>query len=399
MLSPQDQLKTIRRGATEIIEEKELLEKLAKGKPLRIKAGFDPTAPDLHLGHTVLIQKLKQFQDLGHQVIFLIGDYTARVGDPSGRSSTRPQLSEEEIEANLVTYEQQVFKILDRSKTEVRRNSEWLAKMTALETIQLGSYYTVARMMERNDFKKRLAEGSDVSVLEFYYPLFQAYDSVVLKADVELGGSDQKFNLLLGRTIQKRMGQAQQIVLTMPLLEGTDGVQKMSKSYNNYIGIQEAAGDIFGKVLSITDELMWRYYELLSSKSVEEIAALKAEVAAGTVHPKQAKVNLAKEMVARFHSAEAADHAEKEFEKVFAAKGVPTDIETETLPASEPKPLAALLTQLKMTASNGEAKRLIKQGGVSLNEERVSDEFFNITCSGEYLIQVGKRRFKKVIFQ
>lgn len=390
-MTPEKQLQELMRGVGECIVEAELLERLKAGKPLRVKAGFDPTSPDLHLGHTVLIQKMRQFQDLGHQVIFLVGDFTAKIGDPSGRSSTRPVLSDEAIAANMKTYESQVFKILDRAKTEVRYNSEWLGKMSIVDYLQLGAKFTVARMMERNDFAKRHEAGDDVSIMEFYYPLMQAYDSVILKADVELGGNDQKFNLLLGRTIQKRMGQREQVVMTMPLLEGTDGVQKMSKSYGNYIGITEAPQEMFGKLLSITDDLMWRYYELLSTKTLDEIKALKAG------HPKAAKIALAKEIVTRFHSAQAADEAEANFEQVFAQKGKPDEIEEKQIKSDgSPKELAILMAELGLAKSNSEARRLIAQGGVRVNDVVIKDAKHNLADKGSYLLQVGKRRFIQV---
>lgn len=389
------QLEVIKRGTVEIISEADLIEKLKKNKPLVVKAGFDPTAPDLHLGHTVLLQKMKQFQELGHQVVFLIGDFTAMIGDPTGKSETRPQLSEKEIADNLKTYETQVFKILDKKRTQVRFNSEWLAKMSLLEWARLGAQYTVARMLERDDFKKRLEEGTDVSILEFYYPLMQAQDSVELKADIELGGSDQKFNLLIGRTIQKRSGQEPQVVLMMPLLVGTDGVKKMSKSYGNYVGINEAPDEMFGKLLSITDDLMWQYYELLSDLSLEKIAGLRKDVKDGRLHPKAAKVNLAKEIITRYHSKKAADDAEAEFERIFVKKNNPTDIE-------EHKTKLATIVDVGVEAglaeSKSEMRRLITQGGVSINDEKVKDINAKFDKSGEYVLKVGKRKFAKIVF-
>lgn len=384
----QEQLKIIKRGAVEIISENELIEKLKRGRPLRVKAGFDPTAPDLHLGHTVLLQKMKQFQELGHQVIFLIGDFTARIGDPSGRNETRPQLSEKEIAKNIKTYEAQVFKVLDKKKTEVRHNSEWLGKMSVIEFAQLGTKQTVARMLERDDFKKRYVEGNDISILEFYYPLMQAYDSVVLKADIELGGNDQKFNLLMGRTVQRRSGVEEQVVLTVPLLVGTDGVKKMSKSYGNYISITEEPREMFGKIMSISDELMWNYYELLSDKSLEEIGDLK------NGHPKLAKVSLAKEIVATYHNAKKAEEAEEEFNRMFAKKELPDEIlEHKTKQSS----LVEILVESKLVPSKSEARRLISQGGVSINSQKISDVNFQIAKGGEHILKVGKRRFCKVI--
>ena len=320
------QMATIKRGMAELIDENELRKKIARGKPLRIKVGFDPTAPDLHLGHTVVMHKMRHFQELGHHVIFLIGDFTGRIGDPSGRSETRPPLTEEQVLANAETYKKQVFKILDPQKTEVAFNSAWLGKMDATGFIKLASSYTVARMMERDDFEKRFREQRPISIHEFLYPLCQGYDSVALKSDVEMGGTDQKFNLLVGRTLQAHYGIESQCILTLPLLEGTDGVRKMSKSYGNYIGIDEAPSQIFGKVMAISDELMWRYYELLSAKSLEDIAALKASVTSGELHPKAAKENLAHEMVARYHSEKDADEAKQGFNAVFAGGGVPDDM-------------------------------------------------------------------------
>lgn len=393
-----EQMVEITRGVSELITKEELEQKLKRGKPLVVKAGFDPTAPDLHLGHTVLINKLKQFQDLGHEVHFLIGDFTAKIGDPSGRNSTRPPLSDEEIKKNTMTYCDQVFKILDPKKTKIRYNSEWLEKLGAEGMIRLASRYTMARMLERDDFSKRYAENQPISIHEFLYPLLQGYDSVAMKADVELGGTDQKFNLLMGRQLQKEEGQAAQVVLMMPLLEGTDGVKKMSKSYGNYIGIHDAPGEIFGKILSITDDLMWRYYELLSFRGMAEIQELRKNVAAGKTHPKQAKVNLAKEIVARFHGASAADQAEAEFEKVFANKGVPDDVETFAM--SLPKEglgLLELLTKAGLTQSNTEARKMVEQGGVKIDQEKVSDSKMKFTEACEHVFQVGKRKFKKVV--
>lgn len=392
-----DDISLIKRGATEIIDEKDLLEKLKKNRPLRIKAGFDPTAPDLHLGHTVLIQKCKQFQDLGHQVVFLIGDFTARIGDPTGRSKTRPPLSAEDIQKNVATYKEQVFKILDPKKTEVRFNSEWLEPLGAEGLIKLAGRYTLARMMERDDFSKRYKNEEPLSIHELLYPLLQGWDSVALKADVELGGTDQKFNLLVGRQFLREEGMDPQVILTMPLLEGTDGVQKMSKSYGNYIGIFESPKDIFGKVMSISDDLMWRYYDLLSQKDLSEIQQLKSDVSTGAIHPKKVKMDLAFEITARFHGRSDAEHAQGEFDKVFASGGIPDDLEVLTRAGSQASvPVVNLLTELGLTASNGEARRLITQGGVKINGEKASDPQLKIPESGQYLFQVGKRRFKKI---
>ncbi|MDO8462293.1 MAG: tyrosine--tRNA ligase [Deltaproteobacteria bacterium] len=394
-MNPADQLKILKRGAVEVISEEELLEKLKRGKPLKVKAGFDPTAPDLHLGHTVLLQKLKQFQDLGHEIQFVIGDYTARIGDPTGRSETRPRLSEEEIRKNVKTYEEQVFKILDPKKTKTCFNSTWLAKMSAADFIDLTSKHTVARMLERNDFEKRFKGGEDISVVEFLYPLLQAYDSVQLHSDIELGGTDQKFNLLMGRTIQKRYGQESQVVMTLPLLVGTDGIQKMSKSYGNFIGIAEPANTMFGKVMSISDELMWSYYELLSDKKIDEIETLKKSVTSGTLHPKQAKIDLGKEITARFHGAKAAGEAADEFENVYAKKKLPSVIPESRFPKSGP--LVEILEKCGGFKSKSEIRRLIEQGGVKVNDQKVSDINHQLKGPGEYLVQAGKHWHNKII--
>ncbi len=399
MTSIPEQLSIIKRGSVELIEEAELVKKLEKGIPLRIKAGFDPTAPDLHLGHTVLLTKMRQFQDLGHQVVFLIGDFTARIGDPSGRLKTRPSLSLGDIQKNVTTYKNQVFKILDPQKTEVRFNSEWLEPLGAEGMIRLAGRYTVARMLERDDFSKRFKNQEPLSIHEFLYPLLQGWDSVALKADVELGGTDQKFNLLMGRQFQREESMAPQIVLTMPLLEGTDGVQKMSKSYGNYIGIEEAPGQIFGKIMSISDELMLRYYELVSLKSLEDIQAIKKNLQDESLHPKKAKMDLAFEIVSRFHDESLAQKAQDEFEQVFSGGGLPDVIEEYSLPKSgESRGFLALLTESGLTPSNSDARRMVTQGGVTLNGQKVSDPQLKILCDGEYLVQVGKRRFKKIIF-
>ncbi len=392
-------LTIIRRGTVEIISEDELQKKLNRNKPLRIKAGFDPTAPDLHLGHVVLLQKLRQLQQLGHQVIFLVGDFTARIGDPTGRSETRPMLSEAEISAHAETYIKQAGKVVDIDKAEIRYNSEWLDKMSIIEFATLGSKHTVARMMERDDFKKRMDQGQDISIMEFYYPLIQAYDSVVLKADIELGGTDQLFNLLTGRTIQKRYDQEPQCIMTLPLLVGTDGAQKMSKSYGNAIGIQEAPGEIYGKVMSISDELMWNYFELLTDRSGEAIQQLKKDVAAGTLHPKAAKSQLAQELTARFHDEAAAKAAVQEFEKIFAAKQLPSEIEEFAIETGKSNyPLIQAITEAGMTASKSESRRMIEQGGVRIDEKKVSDVKTQLKVPGAYLCQVGKRKFRKIRF-
>ncbi|HBR16855.1 MAG: tyrosine--tRNA ligase [Deltaproteobacteria bacterium RIFCSPLOWO2_12_FULL_43_16] len=395
------QLSVIKRGIVELISEEELSNKLKEslktGKPLRIKAGFDPTAPDIHLGHTVLIQKLKQLQEIGHHVIFLIGDFTGMIGDPTGKSETRKPLTREEVLKNAETYKKQIFKILNPEKTQIVFNSEWFSNMSVIEVVKLGSMQTVARMLEREDFKKRFNNHQDITILEFYYPLFQAYDSVYLKADVELGGTDQLFNLLMGRTLQKKMGQEPQVVITMPLLEGLDGAQKMSKSLGNYIGITEPPQEIFGKIMSVSDELMVRYYELLSSFSNAEFEALKSGLKKGAVHPKEAKINLAKEIVARFHGNDAAIKASAEFDKVFKSKGIPEDIEEKTL--TIPTQDIGIIDLLKTTAlalSTSEARRLIQQGGVSIDGQRVSDINHKLVANRDYLLQVGKRKFAKI---
>jgi len=389
------QMATIKRGMAELIDENELRKKIARGKPLRIKVGFDPTAPDLHLGHTVVMHKMRHFQELGHHVIFLIGDFTGRIGDPSGRSETRPPLTEEQVLANAETYKKQVFKILDPQKTEVAFNSAWLGKMDATGFIKLASSYTVARMMERDDFEKRFREQRPISIHEFLYPLCQGYDSVALKSDVEMGGTDQKFNLLVGRTLQAHYGIESQCILTLPLLEGTDGVRKMSKSYGNYIGIDEAPSQIFGKVMAISDELMWRYYELLSAKSLEDIAALKASVANGELHPKAAKENLAHEMVARYHSEKDADEAKQGFNAVFAGGGVPDDMPEHQCACGEDSTPPFFLEAAGLVKSRGEAKRLMKEGALSIDGERCEDAITPLVA-GEYVVKLGKKRFLKL---
>ena len=390
------QMATIKRGIAELIDEKELRKKLERGTPLRIKVGFDPTAPDLHLGHTVVMHKMRHFQELGHHVIFLIGDFTGRIGDPSGRSETRPPLTEEQVLANAETYKKQVFKILDPQKTEVAFNSAWLGKMDATGFIKLASSYTVARMMERDDFEKRFREQRPISIHEFLYPLCQGYDSVALKSDVEMGGTDQKFNLLVGRTLQAHYGIESQCILTLPLLEGTDGVRKMSKSYGNYIGIDEAPSQIFGKVMAISDELMWRYYELLSAKSLEDIAALKTSVQNGQLHPKAAKENLAHEMVSRYHSEKDADEARQGFNAVFAGGGVPDDMPEHSCTCGEDSTPPVFLEAAGLVKSRGEAKRLMKEGALSVDGERCEDAVTPLVA-GEYVVKLGKKRFLKLI--
>jgi tyrosyl-tRNA synthetase len=385
-----------RRGCDELLPEADWLKKLARsqatGAPLRIKLGLDPTAPDIHIGHTVVLNKMRQLQDLGHQVIFLIGDFTSMIGDPSGRNTTRPPLTREQIDANAQTYYRQASLVLDPARTEIRYNSEWSDPLGARGMIQLAARYTVARMMERDDFSKRFKEGAPISVHEFLYPLMQGYDSVALKSDLELGGTDQKFNLLVGRSLQAEYGQEPQCILTMPLLEGLDGVEKMSKSKNNYIGITEAPNTMFAKLLSISDPLMWKYFTLLSFRPEREIAALKAEVQSGR-NPKDAKVMLAREITTRFHSAAAADAAEADFQN-RAAGGVPDDIPEVSL-AGAPMAIGALLKQADLAPSTSEALRLVAQGGVRIDGTPVSDRGLKIGA-GIYVVQVGKRKFARV---
>jgi tyrosyl-tRNA synthetase len=394
----QEALAVTLRGCDELIPQADWVRKLqaseSKGVPLRIKLGLDPTAPDIHIGHTVVLNKMRQLQDLGHQVIFLIGDFTSLIGDPSGRNTTRPPLTPEQIKANAETYYRQASLVLDPAKTEIRYNSEWSLPLGSMGMIQLAAKYTVARMMERNDFHDRFKAGTPISVHEFLYPLMQGYDSVALKSDLELGGTDQKFNLLMGRHLQAEYGQEPQCILTMPLLEGLDGVDKMSKSKNNYIGIAEPANTMFAKVLSISDELMWRWYTLLSFKSLAEIAALKAEVAGGR-NPKDAKVMLAKEITARFHSAAAADAAEQDF--INRSKGgVPDEIEQQTIALDGAEMgIGALLKTAGLAASSGEGNRLIDGGGVRVDSSVVSDKGLKLGA-GTYVLQVGKRKFKRV---
>lgn len=398
-----EQMAIIKRGAVEILVEKELEEKLEKslqsGVPLRIKAGFDPTAPDLHLGHTVLLQKLRQFQQLGHEVFFLIGDFTGMIGDPTGKSETRKALTREDVLKNAESYKEQVFKILDPQKTRVVFNSEWLSAMGATEMISLAAKYTVARMLERDDFGKRYANQMPISIHEFLYPLIQGYDSVALKADVELGGTDQKFNLLVGRELQREWGQTPQSVITMPLLEGLDGVNKMSKSLNNYIGINDPADEIFGKIMSISDDLMLRYYELLSDLSLAEIEKIKVDLKSHTLHPMDAKKQLGRELAGRYHGEAAAFQAEENFVKRFRDNQTPDEMPEITFPVETGNTLLCkLLAAAELVQSNSEGRRAIKGGGVKLNGEKISDENHEIEASGEYIIQVGKRRFAKIVF-
>jgi tyrosyl-tRNA synthetase len=385
----------IKRGAEEILLEDELLEKLKTGKPLKIKAGFDPTAPDLHLGHTVLINKLRQFQQLGHEVIFLIGDFTGMIGDPTGKNVTRKPLTREDVLANAETYKEQVFKILDPEKTRVEFNSTWMEKLGSAGMLKLASRQTVARMLERDDFKKRYANGQSIAIHEFMYPLVQGWDSVALEADVELGGTDQKFNLLMGRELQKAEGQRPQTVLMMPLLEGLDGVQKMSKSLGNYIGITDTPDDMFGKIMSISDELMWRYYDLLSFKPIEEIAQYKQAVADGA-NPRDIKIALAKEIIARFHSDEAAEAAHQSFINRFQKGAMPDDMPEITLTNMPDLTLAQLLKEANLVSSTSEAMRMVKQGAVKIDGEKASDAKLVIQPHSTAIYQVGKRKFAKV---
>ena len=419
MLSAKEQFDIIKRGSVEIIVEDDLLKKLERaittGKPLRVKAGFDPTAPDIHLGHTVLLNKMRQFQELGHEVIFLIGDFTGMIGDPTGKSETRKHLTQEEVAENAKTYQVQIYRILDPQKTRIAFNSEWMSKMSAGELIQLAAKHTVARMLEREDFKKRYQSELPISLHEFLYPLIQGYDSVMLKADVELGGTDQKFNLLVGRELQKEYGQAPQSIVMMPLLEGLDGVNKMSKSLGNYIGINDPAGEIFGKVMSVSDDLMYRYYELVSSVSLEDLEKIKADVKSGTLHPMEAKKRLASELVDRFcaHTIYGAGgisseeqfgvpavsvgtRARAEFEKVFARKSLPDEMPLVVIAwEGERMKLAKIIALAGAAKSNSDARRLIQQGAVEVNEATVRETDLELPA-GEYVLKVGKKRFVRV---
>ncbi|MFN2352913.1 MAG: tyrosine--tRNA ligase [Desulfopila sp.] len=403
MSSLEKEIELIERGVVDCISHEELIKKLQKSKetgvPLKVKAGFDPTAADLHLGHTVLLQKLKHFQELGHEVNFLIGDFTGLIGDPTGKSETRKALTPEDVARNAETYKNQVFKILDPEKTKVVFNSTWLGKLSSFEMIRLASELTVARMLEREDFRNRFESNKPISIHEFLYPLIQGYDSVAMEADVELGGTDQLFNVLMGRDMQRSRGEEPQIVLTMPLLEGLDGVNKMSKSLGNYIGITESADDIYGKVLSISDALMFRYYELLSDASIDEIGCLKRDMEAGTLHPKKIKMRLARELTARFHSEDAALNAEKNFENVFQHKGLPEAVPEMALQSEESIWLPQLLINTGMVTSSSEGRRMIQQNAVSLDGVKIHDMNYSVKPSGEVLLRVGKRRFCKVIFQ
>ncbi|KWR71306.1 MULTISPECIES: tyrosine--tRNA ligase [Pseudomonas] len=394
MKSVEEQLALIKRGADELLVEAELVEKLKRGQPLRIKAGFDPTAPDLHLGHTVLINKLRQFQDLGHQVIFLIGDFTGMIGDPSGKSATRPPLTREQVLENAETYKSQVFKILDPAKTEVAFNSTWMDKLTPADFIRLASQYTVARMLERDDFSKRYASNQSIAIHEFLYPLVQGYDSVALRADVELGGTDQKFNLLMGRELQRAYDQEPQCILTMPLLEGLDGVKKMSKSLGNYIGIQEAPGVMYSKLVSIPDTLMWRYFELLSFRSMDEINALRKDVEAGA-NPRDVKIKLAEEIVARFHGEEAAANAHKSAGNRLKEGELPEDIPEVEVAATEDLPIGAVLNRAGLVKNSAVARDLLGAGGVRVDGHAVGRSFV-FKVGATHVVQAGKKAFAKV---
>jgi tyrosyl-tRNA synthetase len=392
----EDQIAELERGTHEVLIGVELVRKLKRGVPLRVKAGFDPTAPDLHLGHTVLLNKMRQFQQLGHEVTFLIGDFTSLIGDPSGRNVTRPALTPEEIQANARTYESQVFKILDRERTKIDFNSRWLSALSSADIVRLSAHYTVARMLERDDFAKRYKSGVPISIHEFLYPLAQGYDSVAMRADVELGGTDQKFNLLVGRTLQEAYGQEPQVVMTVPLLEGTDGVNKMSKSVGNYIGITEDADSMFGKLMSISDELMWRYFEVLSFRPLAEIAALKAAAAQGR-NPRDIKLELAHELVSRFHDAAVAARAQRDFTARVSEKAVPEDLPVRVIHVDGAGlKVANLLKEAGLAASTSEANRKIEEGAVKIDGARVTDRALTLAAGAEHVFQVGSRRFARL---
>ncbi len=389
-------LALIKRGTREILPESQLVDKLKENRPLRIKAGFDPTAPDLHLGHTVLINKLRQFQTLGHDVVFLVGDFTGMIGDPSGRDTTRPAMTPDEVRANAGTYTEQVFKLLDRDKTTVMFNSQWMRDMSATDLIALAAKHTVARMLERDDFSQRFAAEESIAIHEFLYPLIQGYDSVVMNADVELGGTDQKFNLLVGRSLQKEYGQTPQVIITLPLLEGLDGVKKMSKSLGNYIGVSEAPEEMFGKIMSIFDELMWRYYELLSFRSMSDIAALKEAVRQGA-NPRDIKMQLAHEITARFHGEAAAQRAAAAFIKRFRHGEIPEEInEVAIIAGADGIGIGHLLKRIGLTSSTSEALRMVKQGAVKIDGEKLTDRHAKLPAGQTYIVQIGKRKFARV---
>jgi tyrosyl-tRNA synthetase len=395
MNSVDTQITSIKRGCAELIDEAELRKKLARGTPLRVKVGFDPTAPDLHLGHTVVMHKMRHFQELGHTIIFLIGDFTGLIGDPTGRSETRPPLSREEILANAETYKRQVFKILDSEKTLIDFNSRWLGAMDFADVIRLAGRYTVARIMERDDFAKRFRDNLPISIHELLYPLCQGYDSVALQADVEMGGTDQKFNLLVGRALQSQYDMEAQCILTVPLLEGLDGVRKMSKSYGNYVGIDESPAEIFGKLMSLSDDLMWRYYELLSARTLDEIAALKADVEQGRLHPKTAKEELAFEMVSRYHDEKSAHEARQGFNAVFAGGAAPEDAPAYSCRGGEASIPPVFLEAAGLVKSRGEARRLIKEGALGIDSVRCEDAQTPL-APGEYMVKLGKKRFLRL---
>lgn len=391
-----DVMQQLLRGADEIIPQAELETKLATGKPLEVKAGFDPTAPDLHLGHTVLINKMRQFQNLGHNVTFLIGDFTGLIGDPTGKNATRPPLTEAEIKQNALTYQEQVFKILDPDATRVRFNSEWMANMSSFDMVRLAARHTVARMLERDDFAKRYAAQQSIAIHEFLYPLVQGYDSVAMETDIELGGTDQKFNLLVGREMQRAYGKAQQAILTVPILEGLDGVQKMSKSLDNYIGITDAPNEMFGKLMSISDDLMWRYFELLSFKPMSEIEQYKQQIADGA-NPRDIKFLLCEEIITRFHDAQSAESAKQDFVQRFQKNAMPDDMSELTMSLGEGMLIGNLLKEAQLCASTSEAMRMVKQGAVKLNGERVEDPRAVIAENEPFVLQVGKRKFARII--
>ncbi len=396
MTGIKEQLQELIRGSEEVLPEDDLEVKLKQNRPLVVKAGFDPTAPDLHIGHTVLINKMRQFQEFGHEVVFLIGDFTGMIGDPSGKNATRPALSSEEIKANAATYEAQIFKILDEKTTRIEFNSRWMGSMDAAGLVRLASHHTVARMLERDDFNKRYTNGQPISIHEFLYPIVQGYDSVALKADVELGGTDQKFNLLVGRQLQQDYGQEPQIVLTMPLLEGLDGVQKMSKSLHNYIGVTDAPGEMFGKIMSVSDDLMWRYFELLSFRTLDDIAALKTSVDDG-VNPRDVKFELALELVERFHDAAAASAAKDEFIARFQQGAMPQDMPELSVAAQDGRlGIAHLLKEAGLVSSTSEAFRMIKQGAVRIDGVKIEDRGLEIEADSSCIVQVGKRKFARV---
>ena len=384
------------RGADEIIPQHELEAKLAKDKPLKVKAGFDPTAPDLHLGHTVLINKLRQFQTMGHKVTFLIGDFTGLIGDPTGKSATRPPLTEAEIKQNAVTYKEQVFKILDPEQTEVRFNSEWMSKMSLADMIRLAAQHTVARMLERDDFNKRYSAQQPIAIHEFLYPLVQGYDSVALESDIELGGTDQKFNLLVGREMQKAYGKSQQAILTVPILEGLDGVQKMSKSLGNYIGITDAPNDMFGKLMSVSDDLMWRYFELLSFRSIEEVEGFQSQIQEGA-NPRDIKFLLCEEIISRFHSTADAENAKLDFIQRFQKNAIPDDMPEVQVALGDGLPIGSLTKEAQLCASSSEGMRMVKQGAVKINGEKVSDPKAIVSESESFVLQVGKRKFARIV--